>query len=315
MLGPGLSPVIFVLAATSLVLRGFANCDYRERQRHRDYLPTLTVEGGSNALALAAIAPIASLAPDYTAIAWASVLQAASLCVLSHAVARRSISFNADPQAVRKALRFGFPVACNGALLFLAMQGDRLVIALHVSPADLARFAIAAQLALLPTLAGSRFLLSYDLPVFSKLVHSAGDIDGHYRGRLMLVGACAAALATGLALLGTDFVALLYGEAFACAPEVMALLAVGCGIRLLRAVPTTVLVAFERTSTAMLCNLPRVAALPVAFAVLSGGGSIASVVLIGAVSEGLGLALGLRAVHGLRSAPPIPALNGATSPT
>ena len=42
-LGPGLSPVIFVLAATSLVLRGFANCDYRERQRHRDYLPTLTV--------------------------------------------------------------------------------------------------------------------------------------------------------------------------------------------------------------------------------------------------------------------------------
>ena len=118
-----------------------------------------------------------------------------------------------------------------------------------------------------------------------------------------------------LALLGTDFVALLYGEAFACAPEVMALLAVGCGIRLLRAVPTTVLVAFERTSTAMLCNLPRVAALPVAFAVLSGGGSIASVVLIGAVSEGLGLALGLKAVHGLRSAQPIPALNGATSPT
>jgi O-antigen/teichoic acid export membrane protein len=311
--GPGLSPAIFVLAATSLILRGFANCEYRERQRNRDYAPTLVVEGGSNALALAAIAPIAMIAPDYTAIAWASVLQAASLCLLSHAMAHRTIRFNTDRQAIRKVLRFGLPVACNGALLFLAMQGDRLVVALHVSPADLARFAIAAQLALLPTLAGSRFLLSYDLPVFSKLVHSRGDIDGRYRRRLTLVGTGAATLATCLALLGTDFVALLYGEAFACTPAVMALLAVGCALRLLRAVPTTVLIAHERTSTAMLCNLPRVVSLPLAFAMLSNGGGIASVVCIGALSEAVGLALGLRAVHGLRSAQPIPALNGATS--
>ena len=211
-LQPQLDPAVFVLAAIAIGIRGFVNCDYRERQRDRDYVGVLQVEGASNVLALIAVIPIAVLTRDYSAIAWASIFQAAVFSILSHVVARRVITFHFDTATFREALRFGVPVAANAVLMFLAMQGDRLIVAANFEPRVLAAFAIAAQLTLLPALAGARFLLTFDLPRCAQLATKTNEWQRYFRVRLVQVAGVSAVLAITLALYGNMLVGFLYGN-------------------------------------------------------------------------------------------------------
>lgn len=296
---PELSPAIFALAAVAIGIRGFINCDYRERQRSGDFVGTLQVEGISNAVALIMIAPIAMTIRDYSALAWASVIQAATLCLMSHAIATRGIVFNYHAATIKKALRFGLPIACNGALMFLAMQGDRLIVAVHFELGLLAGFAIAAQLTLLPAIAGARFLLTLDLPRFSREIICGESWSADFRKRFLQVSGVAALLALGLGVLGNAFIGLLYGTEFVVEPIVLAMLAVAAAIRLIRAVPNTLLMAAGRTFVLLACNLPRIVALMVALLAVNNGAGLATVAGIGAVSEAISLVCGLVAVGGL----------------
>ena len=294
-----LSPQIFALAAVVIIFRGLVNFEFRERQRQQDFGGVFIVEAGSNMAALIAIGPIALLVGDYSALAWASVLQAAFMCALSHIVAVRRMSWIVDTETIKTALRFGVPLACNGALIFLAMQGDRLIVALNFSPESLARFAVAAQLTLLPTLAGARFLLAYDLPRFARLKPGSRELELRFHDRLIVVAGIATLLALGFSFFGNSIVALLFGADYVSAPAVMALLAVTSGIRLIRAVPNTLLIATQRTSMMLACNLPRIIALVVALILISNGADLVKIVALGLVSEATGLVLGLSALGGI----------------
>jgi O-antigen/teichoic acid export membrane protein len=301
-LQPRLDPAVFALAAIAIGIRGFVNCDYRERQRERDYVGVLQVEGASNLVALVAVIPIALLTRDYSAIAWASILQAAVLSLLSHVVARRVIAFHLDPTTLREALRFGIPVSGNAILMFLAMQGDRLIVAAHFEPRALAAFAIAAQLTLLPALAGARFLLTFDLPRCARLVAGTREWQGYFRVRLMQVTGVSAVLAITLGLFGNRLIEFLYGSEFVTETAVLELLACAAGLRLMRAVPSTMLMAAGRTPMLLAGNLPRILALIVAIVALADGAGLSTVVAIGAASEAIGLVIGLAAVAGGRRA-------------
>jgi O-antigen/teichoic acid export membrane protein len=297
-LQPRLDPAVFALAAIAIGIRGFVNCDYRERQRERDYVGTLQVEGASNVLALFAVLPIALLTRDYSAIVWASIVQAAALSILSQIVARRAMRFCFDTVTVRQALRFGIPVAANAVLMFLAIQGDRLIVAASFEPRVLAAFAIAAQLTLLPALAGARFLLTFDLPRCAQLATRTGEWQRYVRARLMQVTCVSAAMAVTLGLYGNGLVGFLYGGEFVAETGVLELLACAAGLRLMRAVPNTMLMAMGRTPMLLAGNLPRILALFVAVVVLAEGAGLATIALLGVVSETVGLVVGLIALYG-----------------
>ena len=215
---------------------------------------------------------------------------------LSHLLAQRAMTFVIDRARLRKAFKFGIPIACNGMLMFLAMQGDRLIVAMNFSPADLAMFAISAQLTLLPALVGARFLLSLDLPRFSKLRAQPAELRRQYGIRLKWVVLTAVVMLFAFSTLGTQTVAWLYGTAFVPAPEMMTLLAAAAGLRLIRAVPNTLLLSRGKTLMMLACNAPRLIALLVALTLVANGYGLVTIVAIGMVSEALSLLIGMGAV-------------------
>jgi O-antigen/teichoic acid export membrane protein len=310
-LDPALDPSWFALAALSLAIRGGANCDYRERQRRGEYLPALVVEGGSNVIATLAAIPLALATRDYTALAWTSLLQASVFCILSHAVAANPFRVGIDRAVLVRCLRYGVPIALNGALMFLALQGDRLIVAVHFSAAELARFALAAQLVLLPALIGARYVLALELPRFASLARQADGFDGYLAARLRWITGAAVLGVLGLGLCGNLLVGALYGGEYRVAGAVFWLLAAAAGLRLIRAVPSTALMALERTQLLFLSNLPRLVTLPVAVVAVEFGAGLTEVVAIGAVGEALSLAVALTALAVSRArtgATPAPSL-------
>ena len=295
---PEVEASVFALAAIAIGIRGFINYDYRERHRERDYRGSLRVEAGSNLLALLATAPIALWTRDYSAVAWASIMQALAMCLLSQWVARRHMSFTCNRQAIAEALRFGIPISCNALLMFLALQGDRLIVAVHFEPETLAGFALAAQLTLLPALAGTRFIMGFDLPKYAEAVNSGSTWQALLRKRLFQVTAVSGAMVLAFSTVGQSLVSGLYGPEFVTDAGVLELLALAAGIRLTRTVPSTMLVAQGRTPFLLACNMPRVLALMAIIWALGQGAGLFAVALIGVVSEATGLMIGLAALHG-----------------
>lgn len=294
-LNPGLDPALFAVAALALAIRGASHCEFRERQRRGDYLPGLVVEGGSALAAALLTAPLAWALRDYTALVWVLLLHAGAYCALSHLVASSGYRPGFDRSLCSRCLRYGAPIALNGALMFLALQGDRLVVALHFPAAQLAGFALAAQLTLLPALIGTRYVLATELPRFVRLSQEAG-IGSHCLALLHRVGFASLAGVAVLGMGGNALVGLLYGEVYRVDPLVFWLLAAGAGIRLVRAVPSTAFMALERTHVLLLSNLPRLVTLPVAFWSAASGGGLAAIVTIAVIGEALSLAVGLAAL-------------------
>jgi O-antigen/teichoic acid export membrane protein len=299
-LDPAINPAWFALAAVSIAVRGSANWDYRERQRYGEFLPALVVEGGSNLIAVLAAIPLALWTRDYSALVWVSLLQASAFFALSHAVASRPLRVGFDRALLARCVRYGAPIALNGALMFLALQGDRLIAAVHFPAAELARFALAAQLALLPALIGARYVLTSELPRFAALARQPHGFEGHLAGQLTRVTVVASLGVVGLGLCGNLLVEILYGSEYRISGEVFWLLAAAAGLRLIRAVPSTALMALERTRLLLLGNLPRLLILPIALIAVANGGGLVAVVACGAVGEALCLVVALIALAASR---------------
>jgi len=280
-----ISPSIFAFAALSIFLRSLANWDFRERQRYGDYVPGLLVEGASAAAAVIIAIPITLLIADYTALAWILVAHATFFLVLSHLVASTRYSLGIDRQGIARCMRYGIPVAVNGALMFLAFQGDRLIVALNFSASDLARFALASQLALLPSLIGVRYLLASELPRLSRLSREAGMLGSYCASLMGKVFVVAVVGAATIGLLGNGFVIALYGSEFQLDGAVFWCFGAWAGLRLIRAVPTTAIMAIEKTQLVLLCSLPRIGSLVAAFWWAGHGGGLVGIAFLAVLGE------------------------------
>jgi O-antigen/teichoic acid export membrane protein len=308
-LHPALDPTVFAIAALGIAIRGTSNFSFRERQRHGEYRPALVVEGGSSLIAAIASVPLAWVLRDYTVLAWVLLLHAGAFWALSHIVSRSPYRFGFDGPLLYRCFRYGVPIAMNGGLMFFALQGDRLVVALHFSASDLAGFALAAQLTLLPALVGSRYLLASELPRLSRLALEHAEFGSCYLTLLSRVGLVSLAGTVVVGVTGNTLMAWLYGDAYQMAPVVLWLLAAGAGIRLVRAVPSVALMSLEGTHLLFLSNIPRLLTLLAAFWSAGNGGDLATVVAMAVVGEAICFFVAFAAVHAYRGV----RLNGTRS--
>lgn len=295
-LNPDLDPSLFILAAVGLAIRGASNFDFRECQRDGNFMKALIVEGGSAFSTVLVCAPLAWVIRDHSVLAWGLLVQSIVYFALSHLVATSDYRLGFERALLARCLGYGAPIAFNGALVFLALQGDRLVVALNFSAAELAGFALAAQLTLLPALIAGRYLLAHELPIFARLSRNAEGVGGHCLLLLRRITPLSLAGVLAFGVGGNALVGWLYGEAFMVAAPVFWALAAGAGIRVIRSVPGTMLMALERTQYLIISNLPRLVTLPLALWSAMHGGSLATVVAIGVIGEALSLLVAFGAI-------------------
>lgn len=296
-LNPVLSPALLSIAALALVMRGASNFDFRVQQRNGLFVPALIVEGGSTLASLLACVPLALVLQDYSAMAWAILIQAMVYCLLSHLTALVPYSLGFTRSLLGRCLRYGIPIALNGALMFLALQGDRFVVAFSFSAEDLARYSLVAQLSVLPALIGARYLLAAELPRVAALGHANDDMFQHCLSLLIRVAGISLIGALAFAMVGNTLVESIYGTAYGMPFSIFIFFAVAAAARLVRAVPTIALMALERTTLLLAGNLIRLVALPIALWSIAHGAGLTCLVAIGASAEMISLLITLSAAY------------------
>jgi O-antigen/teichoic acid export membrane protein len=244
--------------------------DYRRFERNLRFRSALIVDGGSAVVALAAVPLAAAAVGDHRALLPIGLFQAGTALLLSHLVAKRRYRLATDSAELLRAWRFGAPLLVNGLLIFAVFQGDRLVVAYGYDWVDVGRYAIALQLALLPTQVLARTAQSLLLPHFRRAI-AEGSLAGRSqaehalaerfaqsrRGFLLL----ALSFLLGYGLLADPFLGLLYGAEFRVGAGLAWVLALMAALRLLRTPLSLVAVSLGRTDLPLKANLWRAAAL------------------------------------------------------
>lgn len=269
----------FRVLALAIIARGLLHFDIYRLQRHMDFSPQIWGQIGAPLVAFIAIYPLARIYGDYRVMLYSIVLQQVMFSVLSHLKASRRYRVAFDRALIIRTMRFGWPLLLNGSVLFLILQGERLIVARQFDLTTLGVFSMALTVTMTPAMLLSRTFASIMLPQLS----AAQDDDARFArlGRLcielsLLMGMLSVVLAI---LVTAPLILMVVGDKFTAMLPMIPWLALVMGVRIFRSGATVPAIARARTQSVFAANLFRLAALPVAWLAVSWLGAGLTVIL------------------------------------
>lgn len=274
------------------VLNALVHFDIHRLNRQMRFGPLLW-NGILPALAsLLLIYPLVIWFGDWRVMLWAILAQAAVATLSSHLMAERRWRIVFDVSIISSSMRFGWPIMVNAILLFLVFQGDKLIIGRLLGMEALAIFAMGLTFTLTPTLVLAKSAQNFFLPRLSAAMNTP-DYAPLAQRTMHSIALAALAFVILTSLIGAPLVLFLLGEKYADLVPLIFWFALGQGLRVMKAGPAIVALATGQTANAMIANLVRTLALPVAVLAAARGGSLFDLLLISILAECLGLVLSI----------------------
>jgi len=277
---PELAPTLRYAALVPLIL-GTAHLDPFRMQRHQRHTPQIAVLSLPALVAFGLLWPLSHLLRGPELMLLLLLIQAGMTVVTSHMVAARGYRVKLGLPQVPLVLKYGLPLAANGALMFAILHAEKLIAGMRLGLSDMGLLAMGFTLTLTPALICARSFQAYHLPRLRGQSHNVLGVSFLFAAALMAGMALAVPLA--LPVLGAGFQPI---------AALVPLLACIAATRLPKSALATAALASGRTSLPAWANLPRLLALPVTWVLLAQGGSMQTLLVIALTAELAGLALG-----------------------
>ena len=306
----GIPEVTWAYRLLSLVplLNSFVHFDMYRLNRQMVFWPMLMTGAVPALISVVLLWPLVHLFGDWRVMLYTILGQSTLAALVSQVLARRPYRLVLDRGIMGRSLRFGWPLLANAVLLFFVFQGDRLIVGRVSGMVPLAIFSMGITLTLTPTLVMAKTAQSFFLPQLTRAlsrpisVPGPGEPEGGGTAfdsmtRVTLQAALlnGALTVAAMAVLSAPIVHLLLSHKYNDLIPLLVPLAVLAGMRVCKSGPAVVALAKGRTGNAVLSNLPRVLALPIAWFLLQQGGDLMQIIWLGILAElvGYGLALSL----------------------
>lgn len=283
----GISLMSYSLLATASVLNGLTHQGYRLKQRSLNFRPALYVEGATTILGTLAVYVAVGVAPVLEAVCACVLAQAAMQTSLSHITADAPYRANTSTTEIKRLFHFGFPLLLTGVAMFWSMQGERLLLSAVLPADEFAHFSMMFQLALVPILMMSRMMLTIGLPYLASLKGNWSVFERRLGQLHMMAYVAAFGFAGCFLLFANPVLGLLFGAGFKTEIMLIALVAIAQALRLCRAPQSVAAQALGQTDIPFKANLVRVAAALIGAASMFAGGSIATLLTVACIGEGI----------------------------
>ena len=284
----------YMAIAAVPALTGLWHFDMFRAQRTMNYRPFVLAELIPAFVSLLAVYPLYLIFGDWQIMLWSILLQHALTVLLSHLQASRPYRYTWEWSLLKRAFGFGLPLLINGLLLFAVFNGEKLIVGREMGLASLGLFAMAFTLTLTPTLVLAKSAQSFFLPQLSKVQADDSRFAPIAHATLQTSLVIGLALMAGIVLFGPPFVQLALGEKYAPMLPILTALGLVQAMRVAKTGVAVVSLARAKTGNAMIANAPRVAALPVAWWLVTQGGGFEALIWVAIVAEAIGYAIALR---------------------
>lgn len=300
----------YQVMALPVIFNSLMHMDIWRLNRAMIYLPGVLTHTVPALISLLLVWPLWLVFGDYQVMLWAIIAQAALQMGMSHLVARRRYGLSLEREIIARAVSFGWPLLINNVLLFLVMNGEKMVVGREIGMAALAVFAMGFTLTLTPTLVLAKSVQSFFLPQLSAVQDEDARFQPLARTTIAANLVNGMVLVLGIVLVGEPFVTLVLGEKYAALVPLMSFLAILQGLRVFKAGAAVSSLARAKTENAMVSNLWRVAVLPIAWWAAVQTGDLMLVIFIAGAGEFLGVITAMVLVRvraGVRLGPLLPA--------
>lgn len=277
-------PAFYVISLVPLI-KGFVHLDPRRYQRVYRNGPQMFVEVVPQAVAFALVVPVLSLFPDYVAVVWLSIGQAAGMVIVSHWVSERPYRAGFHGAFLMRLFHFGWPIWLSAIPLIAVYQSDRIIIGRVFGMEAFAGFSAAFMLTMVPGLIAAKVGNSLMLPLLS----SARENNKLFVERFTMLAdvstVVACVYAFGFVSLGGLVLPLAFGPNYYGLEVVVAWLAVMWAVRMFQAVPGMGLMAFGDTRPLLVAGFIRCLGFPLACAFVWAGFDLVGVIWAGIAAE------------------------------
>jgi O-antigen/teichoic acid export membrane protein len=267
------------------LLKGFAHLDYRRFERDLQFLPSTLVNLGSILIGTLVAIFLAFRTGSFSAMLYGNIVQTAVIVLGSHLVSRRPYQLSFNSTYFRQLRSFGTPLVLNGAVIFLASQGDRVIVGSKLGVLELATYGIATILTGGVTLLFAKVMGGIFLPALSSVVHSTQDFARRYEVCDTLTTCAALMTLIFFALLGAPFAELLYGSNYTYSPTLFTALGTLAGFKIMRNQQQIAFIALGDTKYTLTSNIIAAGGIFASFFISLSSVSIVVMVMLMAAAE------------------------------
>lgn len=289
----GIEPVGWAFQVLALVplLNGFIHFDVYRLNRNFRYLPGILTTTVPAALSTLLIWPLWLAMPDYRVMLYAVLIQVVCTIITSHLVAERKYKLLFDTAILRQGMRFGWPILLDSLLLLAVFHGEKLIVGRELGMSALAIFAMGVTLTLTPTVVMDKSVQSFFLPQLSATQDDPARFAPLAMSAFQVYLGVGTFLVVAVLFVGAPFISLVLGAKYAPLNTILIWLAILQALRIFKGGPATVALSRRQTENAMIANIVRVAALPLAWWVAHQTGDMMLVIFIGLGGEMVGIAV------------------------
>lgn len=270
------------------ILRGLEHFDIYRLNRSLEFRPFILSRSVPAFVALLAVWPLYLIFGDYSVMLYSVLIQRSLSTAISHICAKRRFRLRLDRGVMLHGLNFGWPLIINNIFMFVIFQGDKLIVGHEFGVRELGILSMGVTLTLTPILVLGNSIQQFMLPQLSASVQDQATYRRLAAGTVQAGLFCGIVLVSGVVLLGELFIVTFLGDKYQELLIILIWLALQFAIRAFRIGTTTIAMSKAQTSNAMIANIFRVAALPVAWYIATTGGSLTEVILCSLVGEAFG---------------------------
>jgi O-antigen/teichoic acid export membrane protein len=266
------------LALIPLML-GLVHTDIFRFQRKMEFTPSIVTSVASDLVSLLAAYPAALYFGNYIACLVCLLLKIFGYLVLSHLQARRRFRLGFNPGYLKGLWFFGWPLLLNGGLIFLTLQGDRMIIGSGkqlfessvFSLADLGAFSIAFSFTWIPTLMVIKVISKVVLPYMAQVKANPKALSLRLLSFFPFVGIYSVGILVVFILGGGIIITVFCGEEYLVDKYLIIWLAAANSFRIFRALTGLSLLSIGDTKNYLNCNIIRSFAFLATLAVSASG--------------------------------------------
>lgn len=281
---PALTSGYLLLALVPLA-NAFVNLETFRIQRQGRFGPQVLRSLLAQPIGLLAIFPGYWWLGDHRAALVAIMAQQSAAVILTHVQVRPAFRVAFDGAVLRTVATFGWPLIANGLLMFMILNGDRIIVLQRFGPAALGWFSAVVMLTLTPANLILKSFQTVTLPALSRARADRDAFERIYDRGSSATTLAAIAAVLGTLLFGQPIIALLFGSKFMPAAAFLVPLACMNALRLLRVGPTVAAMAHGETRNPLYANLVRVLGVPAAAAAAALTGAIEPMIVAGIAAE------------------------------